>query len=194
MQWDRWTQATTPSGDASSERALGMESGGRGKGGVPWATSPLPSHSRGSAGRKLCISLVSAVEISYPLGAGSCSCGSPEGVPVMKPEGGRLKRSFWEWCNLGQHSVGSDTSDLVTTCSVVTAPLLAWWSQEREETKRKKKKEGSGIILKGKKKFPDFLCLSEAFSFSTLFEYTDLVSNRWRLCRCTLGSAHKIHC
>lgn len=37
---------------------------------------------------KLGISLVSALEISDPLGTGSCSCGSPEGVPVMKPEGG----------------------------------------------------------------------------------------------------------
>lgn len=103
---------------------------------------PLESHSQGSAGRKLWISSVSALEISDPLGTGSCSCGSPEGVPVMKPEGGRLKHGFWEWCNLGQHSIGSDTSDLVTTCGVVTAPLLAWWSQEREE----RKKEGSGII------------------------------------------------
>lgn len=148
MQWDTSTQATTLSGGPARE-PQGWSQVAEGREASPWATSPLQSHSQGSAGRKLWISLVSALEISDPLGAGSCSCGSPEGVPVMKPEGGRLKHSFWEWCNLGQHSVGSDTSDLVTTCGVVTAPLLAWWSQEREE----RKKEGSGIILKGKKSF-----------------------------------------
>lgn len=123
-------------------RAPGMESGGEGKGGFPWATSPLQSQRPGSAGRKLGISSVSALEISDPLGAGSRSCGSPEGVPVMKPEGGRLRRSLRGWCHLGQRSVGSGTSDLLTTCSVVTAPLLAWPSQEREERKKKKKKRG----------------------------------------------------
>lgn len=133
MQWDRSTQAGALSGGWAGEPQGRRESGGRGEGGFPWARSPLQSPSQGSAGRKLGISLLSALEISD---TGSCSCGSPEGVPVMKPEGGGLKRSFCGWCNLGQPWLGSDTSDLVTTCSVVTAPLLAWWSQEREEKKK----------------------------------------------------------
>lgn len=135
MQWDRSTQAGALSGGWARELQGRRESGGRGEGGFPWARSPLQSPSQGSAGRKLGISLLSALEISD---TGSCSCGSPEGVPVMKPEGGGLKRSFCGWCNLGQPCLGSDTSDLVTTCSVVTAPLLAWWSQEREEKKKRR--------------------------------------------------------